>query len=429
MELLQTWWTGSGQVMVKGIATLLGIALLVDLAVRYVGLRVVHAAIHRTPWRWDDLMVKHKVFRRLGHALPFIVVHLGVGLVPSLPESTAQLIRNLAMAGVTLFCALSVSALLSATEELYRMRGPRERSIKGLTQMLQITVFVVSAVIIVSVLINRQPLIILSGLGALSAVLMLIFKDTLLGFVAGVQISTNDLLRVGDWIEMPSAGADGAVIDIALHTVKVQNWDKTITTIPTWKLIDQSYKNWRGMSESGGRRIKRSLYLDVSSARFLTDEETEGLKRFHLLERYIEEKRRELEEWNRSLGGPGKVPINQRRMTNLGVFRAYALAYLRAHPQVHPEMTCMVRQLPSTPEGLPMEMYCFTRTVVWGEYERIQSDIFDHLIAILPAFGLRLFQNLGGGDVRLLLDHLRDDPRELASSPAESQTAALELRS
>ena len=231
-----------------------------------------------------------------------------------------------------------------------------------------------------------------TGLGAATAVVMLVFQDTILSFVASVQISSDGRVRVGDWIEMPSQNADGDVTDIALHTVTVQNWDKTVTTIPTRKLISESFKNWRGMTESGGRRIKRALHLDQASVRFLEPSERDALRRFTLLRDYLDTKERELADWNAGLGADGELPVNARRITNLGTFRAYVERYLRHHPQVHRDLTLLVRQLQPGPTGLPLEIYCFTNDTRWAVYEGIQSDIFDHLLAILPEFGLRVFQ-------------------------------------
>ena len=248
---------------------------------------------------------------------------------------------------------------------------------------------------------------------------MLIFQDTILSLVASVQISGDGRVRIGDWIEMPSQNADGDVIDIALHTVTVQNWDKTVTTIPTKKLISDSFKNWRGMSESGGRRIKRALYLDQASVRFLDPDERSRLRRFVLLREYLEGKERELADWNAGLGADAELPVNARRITNLGTFRAYVERYLRRHPQVHNDMTLLVRQLQPGPTGIPLEVYCFTSDTRWAVYEGIQSDIFDHLLAILPEFGLRVFQEPGGADFQALLAARIHGPAicEVAGSP------------
>jgi len=263
----------------------------------------------------------------------------------------------------------------------------------------------------VAALIDRSPLILLSGLGAMSAVLMLVFKDTILSFTAGVQLSTNDMLRVGDWIQMPQVGADGDVVDIALHTVKVQNWDKTITTIPTWRLMSESYRNWRGMSEAGGRRIKRTLQIDAASVHFLTEADMDRLARIALLAPYLEEKREAVHATNTALGDGAATPTNLRRLTNIGTFRAYVQAYLRAHPGIHQGMTLMVRTMEPTAEGVPLELYCFTATTAWVRYEGIQGDIFDHLIAVLPEFDLRLYQSPTGHDIRAGLGQLASQPR------------------
>ncbi len=296
---------------------------------------------------------------------------------------------------------MSISNLLDAVNDLYVARSPkaRERPIKGYLQVVKIIIFVLAAVLMVAALIERSPLLLLSGFGAMSAVLMLVFKDTILSLVASVQLGSNDMLRVGDWIEMPSQNADGDVIDMALNTVKVQNWDKTITTIPTYKLISDSFKNWRGMQESGGRRIKRAMLIDQSSVRFLTDGERDRLCRIALIDPYLDAKRKELEAYNRDLLAAGKDPVNTRRVTNIGTFRAYVEQYLRAHPGIRQDMTLLVRQLDPGANGLPLELYCFTATVDWGKYENIQSDIFDHLIAMLPEFGLRLYQAPAGADL------------------------------
>ncbi|MNS73943.1 Miniconductance mechanosensitive channel YbdG [compost metagenome] len=260
--------------------------------------------------------------------------------------------------------------------------------------------YVFGAIIIVATLIDRSPLLLLSGLGAMSAVILLVYKDTLLSFVASVQLTSNDMLRVGDWIEMPQVGADGDVVDITLHTVKVQNFDKTIVSIPTWRLMSESFKNWRGMQASGGRRIKRSLFIDASGVRFLRDEEELKLSQVHLLTDYMSRKQAELKAWNEAQGNVAAMSANRRRMTNLGTFRAYALAYLKSHPEIQPNMTCMVRQMQTTAQGIPLEIYCFTRTTAWADYERIQGDIFDYLLAVLPEFGLSLYQQPSGTDLR-----------------------------
>ncbi|HEX9887701.1 MAG TPA: mechanosensitive ion channel domain-containing protein, partial [Longimicrobiales bacterium] len=259
--------------------------------------------------------------------------------------------------------------------------------------------WIAGILVALSFVMNRSPGIFLSGLGALTAVLMLVFRTTILSFVASLQIASNDMVRVGDWIEMPQFGADGDVVDIALHTVKVQNWDKTITTLPTHALVEHSFKNWRAMSESGGRRIKRALMLDMGSIRFLTPGDVERLERLELLADYLAAKREELATYRGMRPDKEGLEPTPRRLTNVGTFRAYVLAYLRAHPAIHQEMTLLVRQLAPTPSGLPLELYCFTNDVRWAVYEDVQADIFDHLLSMAPEFGLRVFQQPAGSDI------------------------------
>ena len=341
------------------------------------------------------------IIRRLSNIVPALILSIGVNTVPGLPEAAVTVVRNVCGGFIVLTIALALGALLDIINMIYRRRADAHvHPIKGYLQVVKIVVYAIATILIIATLIDRSPLILLSGLGAMAAVLLLIFQDTILSLVASVQISSNDIIRVGDWIEMPQLNADGDVIDIALHTVKVQNWDKTITNIPTKRFISDSFKNWRGMQESGGRRIKRSLFLDQQSVHFLSGEECERLHRFNLLDEYLTEKRREIDAWNAKLEERGKEPVNTRRITNIGSFRAYVERYLRSHGGIHQGMTLMVRQLSPTADGLPLEIYCFTNTVAWTQYEAIQSDIFDPLLAIGPEFGLRVFQHPSGGDMR-----------------------------
>jgi len=354
-----------------------------------------------SPMQWDDVIARHRVLSRLAYVVPVLVVMGGIGLVRGLPTWVYAAVRNVAVACIVLVVVTAFCKLLDALNELYETRGARaqERPIKGYLQLLKIAAWIVAAILVVSVLADRSPLVLLTGLGAMTAVLLLVFKDTLLSLVASVQLASNDMLRIGDWIEMPSQGADGDVIDISLHTVKVQNWDKTISTIPTHLLISESFRNWRGMTESGGRRIKRALLLDQSSVRFLDGEERARLRRLALIDEYLDKQRTELEAYNAKLQAAGKDPVNNRRATNLGTFRAYVTAYLRSHPGVHQGMTLMVRQLDPTPQGLPLQVYCFSADIGWVPYENLAGDIFDHLLAVLPEFGLRIYQQPGGGDI------------------------------
>ncbi|WP_313347752.1 mechanosensitive ion channel family protein [Stenotrophomonas sp.] len=334
-----------------------------------------------------------RVISRLANVVPSMVIAAGIRIVPDLPPELVLFVVGACRAWAILTVALAVSHALDAANELYERRpDARNKPIKGYLQVVKIVVFVIAGLSIVATLLGVKLGPLVTGLGAATAVLMLIFQDTILSLVASVQISGDGRVRLGDWIEMPSQNADGDVIDIALHTITVQNFDKTITTIPTKKLVTESFKNWRGMQEAGGRRIKRALYLDQHSVGFVDAPGLARLEQFALLSDYLRDKQAELAQWNTELQAKGVAAINARRVTNLGTFRAYVERYLRQHPGIHTDMTLLVRQLQPTTEGLPLEVYCFTRTTAWAGYEGIQSDVFDHLLAILPAFGLRVFQ-------------------------------------
>jgi miniconductance mechanosensitive channel len=309
-------------------------------------------------------------------------------------------VQRAASSYITLITLLIVFSLMDGFEGLYRtFEVSREKPIKGILQVLKIIFSLIAVIIIVSILLDRSPWVLLSGIGVFSAVLMLVFQNSILGFAAGIQLSGNDMVRVGDWIEMPKYNADGDVIDITLHTVKVQNWDRTITMIPSHAMISDSFKNWRGMTESGGRRIKRAVYIDMNSIQFCTEEMLQRYEQYHYLTDYIKSRRREIEEYNRELGvDPGQL-VNGRRMTNIGTFRAYVQAYLENLPTLNKDMAMMVRQLAPTEYGLPIEIYCFTASTRWSEYEAVQADIFDHILAVIPQFDLRIFQSPSGKDV------------------------------
>jgi miniconductance mechanosensitive channel len=383
------------------LGVLLVVALLADLVSRRILLGTVNRVVERTVFTWDDVLKQHRVFRRLAHLAPLLVVRYGLDLVPGVPDAVVHAVQVVADLGIVLLLLFVVHSLLGAASQIYEeFPVSRTRPIRGYVQVVQIVVWILGGILLVALLTGRDPLLLLSGFGALAAVLTLVFKDTLLSLVASVQIAGNDMLRVGDWIEMPQLGADGEVVEILLHTVKVQNWDKTVTTVPTYKLVSESFKNWRFMSESGGRRIKRALNLDQGTIRFLTPDEIERFRSFRLLSGYMERKARELEEANRTLGTDADRDPNARRLTNVGTFRAYVAEYLRNHPRLNRGMTLMVRQLEPGPDGLPLQVYCFTATTKWAEYEAIQSDIFDHLLATVPEFGLRVFQHPSGEDLR-----------------------------
>ena len=384
-----------------GLILLFGVALALGRVARYVIIHGIKLLSRQPALHWLNDFLHNKVFHRLAQTIPSLVVQFGLTLVPALGEVARHFLGNVALAFTILFQMLALGALLNALLDIYaRTEHARTRSIKGYVQLAKMILYIFGAIIIVATLIDRSPLLLLSGLGAMSAVILLVYKDTLLSFVAGVQLTSNDMLRVGDWIEVPQVGADGDVVDITLHTVKVQNFDKTIVSIPTWRLMSESFKNWRGMQQAGGRRIKRSLFIDASGVRFLREDEIERLTQVHLLTDYMGRKQAELQSWNAAQGNVASVAANRRTMTNLGTFRAYALAYLKSHADIEPNMTCMVRQMETGAEGVPLEIYCFTRTTAWVEYERIQGDIFDYLLAVLPEFGLGLFQQPSGADMR-----------------------------
>jgi miniconductance mechanosensitive channel len=372
--------------------------LLLVLIRRYV-LRVVTRVAQRSSTFWDEVLLQKELFHRLSLIVPVLLVWQGIAAVPNLAPSIIEFVQRLAIATLVLIGLRSLSALLSGVSEIYsRYDVARQRPIKGYLQVVSVVAHIAGAILVIATLVGQSPLFFLSGIGAMTAIILLVFRDTLLSLVAGIQLTSNDLIRVGDWIEMPQFGADGDVIDIALNSVRVQNWDRTFSVIPTHKFLEHSFRNWRGMTESGGRRIKRSLHLDMTTVRFLTDDEAGRFARFTLLADYMAEKRRTLAEHNRAVTrGDGWI-TNERRLTNAGTFRAYIAAYLRSHPRVHQDMTFLIRQLQPTPEGLPLEIYVFTNDTEWANYEAIQADIFDHLLAMIPQFGLRVFQKPSGAD-------------------------------
>ena len=371
--------------------------------VKRILVRAIYRVVGATAVGRHGQIKESGIIKRLSNIVPALVLSSGVAVVPGMPEAVVTVTQNVCGAFIVLTIAMAIGAFLDILNTLYQRRpNAHLKPIKGYLQVIKIAIYAIAAILMVAALIDRSPLILLSGLGAMAAVLMLIFQDTLLSLVASVQISSSDIIRVGDWVEMPNLNADGDVIDIALHTVKVQNWDKTITTIPTRRFITDPFKNWRGMQESGGRRIKRALYLDQTSVHFLSNEEIARLRRFMLLDDYLDHKDQELLDWNTRLAEHSKEAVNTRRITNIGSFRAYVEHYLRHNPHIHQHMTLLVRQLSPTADGLPLEIYCFTNTTAWNAYEGIQSDIFDHLLAILPEFGLRVFQHPSGADFQAL---------------------------
>ena len=368
--------------------------------------RVVHRVVERTKMTWDDKLMGRQVFTRLSHLVPGLILYYGALLFDS-PEVSSWL-QRMAMAYLWFAVAWSLHALLNAAHDIYRgFDFSASRPITGYIQTLQLILWGATLVFSIAALLNKSPAGFLTGIGALSAVLMLVFKDSITGLVSGIQITANDMVRIGDWIEMPSYNADGDVIDITLHTVKVRNFDKTFSTIPTQALIQDSFKNWRGMQESGGRRIKRALMIDLQSVRFCDQELIDKLETIASLKPYLSKRSQEIQQWNQERDIDGSCPLNGRRMTNLGTFRAYIEAYLHEHPSIHQSgMTFLVRQLAPTEKGVPIEIYVFVNDIRWIHYEAIQADIFDHLFAAIQWFDLSLYQAPAGGDVRALKPHL-----------------------
>jgi len=389
-----------------------GVALLILLVLAWLAylvtsrflLGAITRLVQKSEAAWDESLNRLGVFQRLAWAVPFLVVRAGLPYLPLLPAGLTIFLQKLITIAIIVVLARALAALINAIGHIYqRSPGASQKPIKGYLQGITLLVYIAAAIILVAALIERDPLLILGSLGAASAVLLLVFRDTILSLVAGVQMTSNDLIRVGDWIEMPEFNADGDVVDIALNTVKVQNWDKTFTVIPAHKFLENSFKNWRGMQASGGRRIKRSISLDLSTVSFLKPEEIDELRRFALLRPYFDDKQRDISQWLESRPEARENPVNSRRLTNLGTFRAYIELYLRSRGDINTDMTCLVRQLASGPQGVPIELYIFVADVRWEVYERVQGDIFDHLLAIAPEFGLRLFQEPSGSDLRQLL--------------------------
>ena len=364
--------------------------------------RVVSSLAGKSRNTWDDALIQNGVINVLVWMIPIVVLYQLIHLFGSFAPVMAKILSIILLG---LFVLL-IDRVLSAFLDVYDGSPlSSRRPLKGYVQLVKIFVYIVSAVMGLSMILDKSPWGLLSGIGALTAVLLLIFKDTVLSFVASMQIAGYDLFRKGDWIEMPDFGADGDVVDISLHTVRVQNWDKTFVSIPTHQFLEHSFKNWRGMIKAGGRRIMRSILLDQSSIHICGPEELERLARVDYLAEHIRFKLKEIEEHNQRFANvEGRSPINGRALTNVGLFRAYVQSYLRRNPGVRQDMIVMVRQLQPTAEGLPLQVYCFANVTAWVEYEAIQSDIFDHVLAAMPYFGLRIFQRESSSDERTMVD-------------------------
>jgi miniconductance mechanosensitive channel len=409
IDLLNSWLSALGLspeytlLVFRGFALLVVIVLsfIANFAARGLVLRGVRYLVGRSETRIDDIFVERRVFDKLSRFAPALVIYLLVPLALSGFDNISAFITGAAMIYMIIIALLVVDSLLNAILEIYRtFDASREIPIKGFMQVVKIIVFFIGLIFIVSIILGKNPLYLLSGLGALTAVLLLIFKDSLLGFIAGIQLITNKMIANGDWVEIPKYGADGDVLEITLTTVKVQNFDKTITTVPTYALISDSFKNWRGMQESDGRRIKRSVNIDLSTIKLSSDAEIERYAKIGAIKDYIEGKIKEVAQYNEAHGIDESVAVNGRRLTNVGTFRAYLISYLKNHPMINKDMTLMVRQLAPSEFGLPIEIYVFTRDKNWINYEAIQADIFDHILAVVPEFDLRVFQSPSGSDFK-----------------------------
>jgi Small-conductance mechanosensitive channel len=383
------------------------VVTLIAVAMTFVARKIVDViikfAVTRTKTKWDDVFFNHGVFSKFVNMVPALIFYWSAFSF----DRGSQWLKRLSFCIIILVLMDILRAANKAMLEIYdSFEISKDKPLKGLMQIVLIIIYCIGFIAMVSILLDKSPALLLSGLGAMTAVIMLIFRDSILGFVAGLQIAANNSIRRGDWIVMPQNNADGEVIDIALHTVKIQNWDKTISNIPTHKFMEESFINWRGMVESGGRRISRNLLFDVSSIRRLTDEEIEKLARIELIADYIKAKTAEIEKWNAN--SDSAAPVNMRRLTNIGTFREYAKQYLRHNENLRQDLTLIVRQMPQTEHGLPLQIYAFTKTTEWVDYEAVQSDIFDHLISTAVFFGLRLYQQPGWHDIQVVAEKLNE---------------------
>lgn len=402
-----TNWIPLVRLLIGIVAVLLAATIAYLITKRFV-LQIINSFFRKTSFSWDDILAERQTFNNLAHIIPAIIIRMSIPFVFIDYPAVQPFMLKIADVYILIATTLIAISFLKAIESVLS-HSPvfANKPIASYFQLVRILLYIAIFIIILSVLVGRSPMYFLTAFGAMTAILLLIFKDTILGLVASVQISSNDVVRVGDWVEMPKFNADGDVIAINLNTVKVRNWDKTITAIPTFYFITDSFKNWRGMQESGGRRIKRSILLNVRSIKFVNPETRERFKKYTLINEYVTERQKQIEDHNTTFGVDTSQLINGRRMTNIGVFRNYIERYLKQHPGIRQDMTVMVRQMPSDDRGLPIEIYCFTNTIYWIEYESIQSDIFDHLFAAASWFDLELFQQPAGSDIISAVDKLK----------------------
>lgn len=379
------------------VITIILISAVVDFIIKRVVLAILEKYIKRSINRWDDILLENRVFERAAHMIPALIIYLFASAFPAYKN----LIQRIVFAWIIFIIILTFNSFINAIEHIYwKFEISKTKPIKGYLQVIQIFTSIMGVIIIISVIIDRSPKFLLSGIGAATAVLLLIFQNSILGLVASIQLSSNDMVKIGDWISMPKYDADGDVLDISLHTVKVQNWDKTIVTIPTYALVSESFKNWRGMQESGGRRIKRSIYIDMTSIKFCDGNMLERFEKIEYLKGYLESKKKEIETFNKERNIDTSNIVNGRHLTNIGIFRVYVEEYLKNHPKINKNMLQIVRQLQPTENGLPIEIYTFTNDTGWVFYEGVQSDIFDHILAVVPEFDLRVYQAPTGHDLK-----------------------------
>jgi miniconductance mechanosensitive channel len=404
------WLTGAGLsdglvVFIENASIVIitiGLAFLADFIVKRIIITSIARMAKKSKNDWDDIFIERRVFNRLAHLAPALVVYYALQFVFD-AVNLVGFLENLTQTYMVLLVVLVIDAVLNALHEIYgTLPMSKGRNIKGFVQVVKIIFYFAAVILIISIFSGEAPKTLMAAVGTMAAVLILVFKDTILGFVASIQLSANKMVNVGDWIAMPKYNADGDVIDISLTTVKVQNWDKTIATIPTYALVSQSFNNWKGMEQSGGRRIKRSINIDMNSVTFLDAVQIEKFRKYHLLNSYVSGKEKEMSEFNQSLQLAEDTVTNGRKMTNLGTFRVYLENYLHAHPKINQDMTFLVRHLQPTDKGIPIEIYVFSNDQAWANYEAIQADIFDHVLAIIPEFGLRVFQNPTGTDFQSL---------------------------
>jgi miniconductance mechanosensitive channel len=390
--------------MLTGIVFIIVIAFISDLILRRVIINIITRIVKKSKTIWDDILLDRKILIRLSHLAPALIIFYLLKYVLYDYETIITIIQGAIKIYLVILGLMVLNPFINGLHNIYQtLPISRDRSIKGYVQVVKIIIYFIAILLIVAILFNKEVAKLLAGLGAVAAILILVFKDTLLGFVASIQLSANKMIKVGDWITMPKHNADGTVIEISLHTVKVQNWDKTIITIPTYALVSDSFTNWKGMEESGGRRIKRSVNIDMKSVKFCTKEMVEKFKKIQFLKEYIEQKQADIELYNKENNIDESVIVNGRRMTNIGTFRKYLERYLHNHPKIHDNMTFLVRQLQPTDKGIPIEIYVFSNDQRWANYESIQSDIFDHILAVIPEFELRVFQSPTGDDFQKAL--------------------------